>query len=247
MSLPALPSHFTNLGPTRSSLHLLATHVLARARFEVTGRFGLLPDADGGFKTPEFDGRVLVLRLDGHGAALYDSANGSTLVPSTLAAAAEWAGVDMTATFSAGTDTPAVGDSEQPLELHGHACGLLGAWFALSATVLGPLASAQQDSSGVQLWPEHFDAAFDTAFGAESGQRANVGMSPGDSSSAEPYAYVGPWTPDRPGSDGYWNASFGARLPYSAVLRSATKEHDAVAVVASFLTEGLTRLAGTSA
>jgi hypothetical protein len=38
----------------------------------------------------------------------------------------------------------------------------------------------------------------------------NLGFSAGDAFSEEPYAYVGPWGPERPGDDGYWNAPFGA-------------------------------------
>ena len=39
------------------------------------------------------------------------------------------------------------------------------------------------------------------------GGQANIGFSPGDSFSAEPYVYVGPFTRDGLG-DGYWNALF---------------------------------------
>ena len=42
--------------------------------------------------------------------------------------------------------------------------------------------------------------------------RANLGASPGDAYEPEPYLYVGPWGPERPGDPGYWNAPFGAVL-----------------------------------
>ena len=42
----------------------------------------------------------------------------------------------------------------------------------------------------------------------------NYGVSPGDAHLSEPYAYVGPWTP-RTGA--FWNQSFGAALPLSAL------------------------------
>lgn len=35
----------------------------------------------------------------------------------------------------------------------------------------------------------------------------NYGVSPGDDAIPEPYAYVGPWTPQ---TGDFWNASFGA-------------------------------------
>ncbi len=50
------------------------------------------------------------------------------------------------------------------------------------------------------LWPEHFDVAI-------SLDEVNYGVSPGDQHFAEPYAYVGPFSP----LEGeFWNASFGA-------------------------------------
>ena len=55
------------------------------------------------------------------------------------------------------------------------------------------------------LWPEHFDVAIDAG-------EVNYGVSPGDGSCPEPYAYVGPWHfGERSGrDDDFWNASFGA-------------------------------------
>ena len=45
--------------------------------------------------------------------------------------------------------------------------------------------------------------------------QVNLGFSPGDAFSDDPYVYVGPWGPARPGDDGYWNAPFGAALSRS--------------------------------
>jgi hypothetical protein len=67
------------------------------------------------------------------------------------------------------------------------------------------------------LWPEHFDLAI-------SRDEVNYGVSPGDGHLAEPYAYVGPWTP-RVGA--FWNTDFGAARPLSDL-------GDAEAVVAFF-------------
>jgi hypothetical protein len=51
------------------------------------------------------------------------------------------------------------------------------------------------------LWPEHFDIGI-------SVDEVNYGVSPGDSSLAVPYMYVGPWTP--PPVDDFWTQPFGA-------------------------------------
>jgi hypothetical protein len=70
------------------------------------------------------------------------------------------------------------------------------------------------------LWPEHFDLAVTV-------DEMNLGVSPGDSWSAEPYAYVGPWEPRR---GDFWNAPFGAARPMSALPD--------VDALAAFFTEG---------
>ncbi|GAA1516363.1 hypothetical protein GCM10009827_033880 [Dactylosporangium maewongense] len=76
------------------------------------------------------------------------------------------------------------------------------------------------------LWPEHFDVGI-------SLDEVNYGVSTGDSAIPEPYAYVGPWTP-REGA--FWNVSFGAARPLSA-LGDAT-------AVAGFFAEGRAAAAG---
>jgi hypothetical protein len=92
---------------------------------------------------------------------------------------------------------------------------------------------AEGDAAVAQIWPEHFDVGTDVAVGSG---RANLGVSPGDSYSAEPYLYVGPWSADRPGDAAYWNASFGALTTWSE-----TPDADAAA---AFFARGLGYLAG---
>lgn len=74
--------------------------------------------------------------------------------------------------------------------------------------------------------------------------RVNLGGSPGDGSSDgssdEPYPYVGPWTPGRPGDPAFWNAPYGAMR-----TRSELDRHPAglVAAGVEFLLDGYGRLA----
>ncbi len=93
----------------------------------------------------------------------------------------------------------------------------------------------------VQLWPEHFDVGCDVAVSTD--RRANLGASPGDSSSDsssdEPYLYVGPWDDARPGDPAYWNAPFGAVLGYET-LRAAANPQE---LGSTFLRRGLDLLA----
>jgi hypothetical protein len=89
----------------------------------------------------------------------------------------------------------------------------------------------------VQLWPEHFDAGCDVAAG---GGRVNLGASPGDGFHSEPYLYVGPWGPERPGDATFWNAPFGAAFGHGELLDAG----EPVAAAVAFLTKGVELLAG---
>jgi hypothetical protein len=76
------------------------------------------------------------------------------------------------------------------------------------------------------LWPEHFDVGIRV-------DDVNYGVSTGDETVAEPYAYVGPdEVPDAP----FWNAPFGA------VLRLGTEP--AADAIAEFFTHGRDALRG---
>ena len=94
-----------------------------------------------------------------------------------------------------------------------------------------------------QLWPEHFDLALDLAYDpADPAQRrVNLGGSPGDEHHPDPYLYVGPWTPDRPGDPTFWNAPFGAVLGADRVQLAP----DSLAAATEFFRHGLDRLAPT--
>jgi hypothetical protein len=228
---------------TREALQRVATHVLARGRYALTGRFGLRA-TPGGFGTPAFGEGTQVLRLSG--AVLVVERDGvvrtAPLAGATLAGLAAVAGVDLAAPFEVGRDTPPLGDVDAPLTVDPQAVVAMADWYALGAGVLDAVVLALGDAgrpSTTQLWPEHFDLACDVAYAAGEGHRANLGFSPGDGYLAEPYCYVGPWTTHHPGDAAYWNAPFGATLTRADL---ATEEHPAAAA-AAFLWKGLDLLA----
>ena len=93
---------------------------------------------------------------------------------------------------------------------------VLGEWYAVGPLVLGERrARGSAGPAGeAQVWPEHCDRGVTVQL--DDARKVNVGFSPGDSFSAEPYAYVGPQ--DTAGlSDPYWNAPFGAFVPYGGL------------------------------
>lgn len=229
------------MNPTRDALHRVATHVLARARHAATGKFGLRA-TPGGFGTPAFGPDVEVLRVDA-GELVRERGGRAAVTPmsgQTLAELAAFAGVDLTAAFSAGLETRPIGDVNEPLAVGPRAALALGEWYGLGWRIIDSVVAslpATAAPSVIQLWPEHFDAGCDVAAGPAEGQRCNLGASPGDSFHEEPYLYVGPWTTDRPGDPAGWNAPFGAFLA-EAALRA---EPDPVAAGVAFCCERLAR------
>ena len=112
----------------RGTLHRITTHLLARARHDASGRFSLEPTI-GGFGTPTFttsDGSFRRLRITtGAGAHIVDeqitaagaSARYLPLFHTTIADLADAIGVDLSGEFSAGHDSPELGDPHRPLDV----------------------------------------------------------------------------------------------------------------------------------
>ena len=228
------------LAPTRRTLQRVATHVLARARADHGGRFGLRVTPSG-IATPVFGPDETVVRLAGtdliHEHQTPDGAVLEVLaLPGrTLAEAAAFAGVDLDVPFTPGGDAPAVGDPSVPLDLDPVAAAELFDWFATGARALDAVLPALTSPTVAQLWPEHFDVGL-AATTASGG--VTLGVSPGDDAVPGPYVYVAPWGPDRPGDPGFWNVPFGAAAA-RAVLTG-----EPVAAAAGFLRQGLALLDG---
>lgn len=238
-ALPPLPATFLD---DRAVLQRIVVHVLARARAQATGRIGLVP-TPGGIGTPAFGEDLTVVRLTHAGLAV-DTGGTTTLTAfadATLRSLARGAGADLAAEFSAGTDTPPLGNIDEALAFDPATLTALGAWHALGWQILDATMArlpASASPARTQLWPEHFDVGTNVAFGPGDNDRANLGTSPGDSTHAPPYLYLGPWGTDRPGAPEYWNASFGAVLSYADLATTP----DPVVAGTEFLLTGLTYL-----
>ena len=221
MSTAKRAPHDDDFESTRTTLHRIAAHVLGRARFAASGRFGLRA-GPGGIATPAFGEAPEVLRISGTdlvrevgGACTWAAISGAT-----LRQLGEFAGVDLAAPFSVGDNTPPLGDTGEPLELSSEAARVIAEWFGLCWKVLdGVIGSLPTGAAAttIQLWPEHFDAS--TAVTLASSEPVNLGFSPGDDFEAEPYAYVGLTTAARPQDSGFWNAPFGALRRRSELTR----------------------------
>lgn len=180
------------LQTTRQSLHAVAEYLLAGPQYAGSGDIRLRV-TDRGFATvgsPE-----LAVEAD-------DVVTGETRVPirGTVSELAAQVGVEARDLRDVYADGPAVGvDGELAVDVS--AARLLLACFARGDAALRLLAPGVEPV----LWPEHFDVA--VAF-----DEVNYGVSPGDSDTPEPYAYVGPW---RRRTGPFWNAPFGALRPMS--------------------------------
>jgi hypothetical protein len=75
--------------------------------------------------------------------------------------------------------------------------GELALWYDNALLVLSEVAQLESGASEVRTWPHHFDMAtlitLQSAESPEAMRSVGVGLSPGDSSYAEPYLYVTPW------------------------------------------------------
>jgi hypothetical protein len=222
---------------TRQTLHTIGAHILGRRRFVVSGRFGLRC-APGGIATPAFGEGPETIRTS-HTTLIREVGAKTSTMPmhgATLRQLARFVEVDLDEPFSSGADSPPVGDVDEPLELAPAAVAEIADWFALAWLVLDDVVASLPEHSEVattQLWPEHFDAA--TTVTLPSAEPVNLGFSPGDTFESEPYLYVGPWSPARPGDPAFWNAPFGAVRRRSEVLGGP----DLVEPCRRFLSQGL--------
>jgi hypothetical protein len=221
--LAPLPPSFAT---TREALRAVACYVVAPVRRARTGRIGLRP-FDGGFATPPLDdGRRLAVDGD-----VLRWVPGESHRLSTLAAAAAWTGLELTPDPGVGHDLPPF-EPDAELAVDTAAARALGTWYAFGQRVLDALPRDGAVLGEAQLWPEHFDLALVAE--PPTGSRVNLGCSPGDGYLDEPYVYVGPHELGSLQGE-FWNAPFGAVLPYARLAATPDPLDRAVA----FLVAGL--------
>jgi hypothetical protein len=220
--LQPLPQTFP---ATRDALHRVAEELVAPARKphnEIA-----LRQTPGGFGTPEFEfeGRRTQVRVEGIELVLARDGEEERAELTAIAAGG--------ALLGPGLLPDRLPDDDSPLDLDPAAAGRLADFYAFAAEALERAKSElgpDDDPSGTNLWPEHFDIAFEAGPDA-AGKRANYGASPGDDDHAEPYVYVGPWSASTDGD--LWNATAfnGAELGYGDLVAAG----DSVAMAVDFM------------
>jgi len=182
---------------TRTSLHGVAEGLLAGPQYERSGTIRLRV-LQGGFATVAEP----MLRVAGGQVV---SADGRRVpLAGSFGAVADALGVTFTKPglyrdHSSATESDEVHVDEV-------AAARIASWFERGRQALTTVARAEAPV----LWPEHFDLAVTV-------DEVNLGVSPGDGFSAEPYAYVGPWGFD-PQAEPYVDSPFWS-APFGAVLR----------------------------
>jgi hypothetical protein len=231
--LDPLPDTFL---PTREALRTLACYVIAPTRKAKTGRIGLRSTGDG-FGTPPLDDGMRILVRGDHLVREPDL----DIPVTTLRSAAAALGVELSPDPGVGHDLPPF-EPDVGLAVDAEASYALGRWYAFGDRVLDDqrkvlLSSGRGTASEIQLWPEHFDMAFD--WGADDTNRVGFGASPGDTYQADPYLYASPWVREAITEDHFWNAPFGAAVPYTELMSAS----DPVAVARDFFDEAIGHLA----
>jgi hypothetical protein len=180
-----LPDSFA---ATRDALHRVAEEIVAPARKpdnEIA-----LRRTPGGFGTPPFDldGTETQIRVEGVELVVSRGGEDERIALGSLAEAGAALGAEL---LPGGPPADA-----SALELDPEAAARLADFYEFSDGALREALesfSPEASPSEINLWPEHFDLAFE-AGSEEAGSRANYGASPGDENHPEPYLYVGPWS-----------------------------------------------------
>lgn len=190
---------------TRLSLHGVAEFVLAGPQFRLSKdiRLQVTPGGFGTVTAP-------ALRVDG--VHLVSDTGRFPLAGTTCAQLAIAAGLEASALRDVYADGPGIGIDDRLHVDEGAAREIAGS-FSDGDTAMRAFAPGEEPV----LWPEHFDVGIAAA-------EVNFGVSPGDAHLAEPYAYVGPWTPLE---GDFWNTPFGA-------ARAMSELPDSDAVLAFF-------------
>jgi hypothetical protein len=210
-----LPHPPATLVETRLALHRLAVYVVSPARRRANGKLALR-FTFGGIGTPFF-GAGEQVRVAATNLVRQRSGTSAAEPITTLARAAAFV-LDGPPDLESAEqfDVPPAGDVDAELPVDPEAAAFLGDWYGFAYSVLEELRAEPEsiDTNRVQLWPEHFDAAFDCCPGD---RRATFGASPGDDGPTAPYLYVTPSNFATAPANEVWNSTTfdGAVLPMS--------------------------------
>lgn len=191
------------LEATRRSLHGVAESLLGGHQWRTTGTIRLQV-SPAGFRTGPLDAEGAYLAVEGTDLVVSGGPDGAAQrripLQGRLCELAEQAGVSFGPPESY-TSTLGSSSSDR-VRVDAHAATLITRAFELGDQALRTFAARHPggDAAVPVLWPEHFDLGI-------SLDEVNYGVSAGDDTIPEPYAYVGPWRQRR---GPFWDQPFGA-------------------------------------
>jgi hypothetical protein len=186
------------LATTRRSLHGIAETILAGTEHRAMGRIRLVVTS-GGFATLPLPGSPARLAVRGTGLVVEDAGVERTIpLAGTFAELADVAGLSFGAPEGVYHDGSGVSGDDQ-VDVDPRAAAEILRSLSTGDAALRRLAAAHHADDPV-LWPEHFDVGITV-------DEVNYGVSAGDATIGEPYAYVGPW---KPRSGDFWDQPFGS-------------------------------------
>ena len=192
------------LTSTRRALHGVAELLIAGPQYRAHGTIRLRVTPGG------FGGVVSDTRVEGTDLV---NAHDRRPLTGTVRQVAAVLGIDIGGPVGLYADGSGVGDDD-PLTVDAAASAAIESWFATGDAALRTAFAGTEPI----LWPEHFDVAVVV-------DEVTYGVSSGDLTWSDPYAYVAPW---HRRSGPFWNAPFGA-------ARSADELTDVAAIVDFFL------------
>jgi hypothetical protein len=202
---------------TREAVHRLAVYVISPARQRANGKMALRWTL-GGIGTPFF-GADEQVRIEGTNLVRQRGQQvWSDQITSLDEAAAFVLDGPPDGSWAEAFDVPAIGPTGETLLVDVDGIRFLSGWYGFAWSVLEELRADAEtvEPSRVQLWPEHFDAAFDCHV---ADRRVTFGASSGDASLDSPYLYV--VSPGEPALFGdLWNSTsfVGAVLRHSDLV-----------------------------
>ncbi len=238
-SLAPLPPGFAQ---GTCALHQLAYFAVAPKRYAESGRLGLRHFGSR-FGTPTFGSGEAVF-VEGDRLVYHQGGSEASSAVTTLRQACTFLGIPYRERWFDGFHDPLVPvGPDTVLAIDPSVSESLATWRSFSQGVLAEtrqLGGPDEDVTELQLWPEHFDQAFEMGR-SDRGRRASYGASPGDAEHREPYLYVAPWQrSERP--EPYWNdpTFLGASLTYAQLLVA----EDPAQLALEFLARGYRLLVG---
>ncbi|MEO6572077.1 MAG: hypothetical protein ABIO83_11090, partial [Ilumatobacteraceae bacterium] len=157
---------------TLVALHRLAMAVIAPARHQATGKFGLRW-VRGGFGTPFF-GDDVQIRVVGDRLLIERAGVVHATDITSISAAAASTGSSVDLATATEDDSPPIGSLDEPLSIDALHAAFISDWWGLGTAALEIVRNdpATVDPGRVQLWPGHFDVGVE--FGVEDA-RASFG------------------------------------------------------------------------